>query len=246
MQLIQSEDGTYTAFSSLFNEHYHSTKDGALQESLQKHVIPAYEIQKDKKELYILDICFGLGINTLATVDFYAYHAPETRLYIYSPEFDEELLDSLSDFVYPPSLQKYQKIISSLIKNGRYEDEKLFIELFRGDAREYIKRFQNHFDIIYQDAFSPKNNPLLWTKEYFSDIKNAIKQDGVLTTYSIALQTRLALYANDFLIYLVQKEGVRNFTLASLKPLQNFTPIDMEHKIKCNPNVLPLTDTQIA
>ena len=66
--MVQSEDGSFTAYSKEFDEHYHSTKDGALQESLQKHVIPALYHVKDKEQISILDICFGLGFNTLATL----------------------------------------------------------------------------------------------------------------------------------------------------------------------------------
>jgi hypothetical protein len=34
-----SEDGSYTAYSKEYDEHYHSTKDGALHESMVKHVL---------------------------------------------------------------------------------------------------------------------------------------------------------------------------------------------------------------
>jgi tRNA U34 5-methylaminomethyl-2-thiouridine-forming methyltransferase MnmC len=244
--LVKSKDGSFTAYSKEFDEHYHSTNDGALKESLQKHIIPAYELKKQKKELHILDICFGLGFNTLATIYYYQKHSPDTKLFIYSAEFDKELVDSLKDFKYPKEFEKYKEIITTLTNNQNFSSDKLNIELFLGDAREYIKRFSNQFDIVYQDAFSPAKNPLLWTKEYFSDIKKSIKDDGVITTYSTALKTRLALYQNGFLIYLVKKEGVRNFTIASLKPLKNHTLVDMEHKIKCNPDIKPLSDTQIA
>jgi len=60
-KMVESEDGSFTAYSSEFDEHYHSTRDGALHESLYKHVVPAFEHHKDKDELSILDICFGLG-----------------------------------------------------------------------------------------------------------------------------------------------------------------------------------------
>ncbi|MDQ7068965.1 MAG: MnmC family methyltransferase [Sulfurimonas sp.] len=50
------------------------------------------------------------------------------------------------------------------------------MEVFLGDAREYVRRFENRFDIVYQDAFSPSVNPALWTQEYFKDIKVAMKE----------------------------------------------------------------------
>ncbi len=47
-----------------FDESYHSQKDGALRESLEKHIIPAFKFSKDRDEITILDIGFGLGYNT--------------------------------------------------------------------------------------------------------------------------------------------------------------------------------------
>ena len=98
------------------------------------------------------------------------------------------------------------------------------------------------FDIVYQDAFSPSTNPVLWTKEYFRDIKNLISKTGVLTTYSTALKTRLALYENGFNLYINKGQEFRNATLASLSELDGYEKVDMEHKIKCNPDVEPLRD----
>ena len=117
-----------------------------------------------------------------------------------------------------------------------------YIELFVGDARTYIKKFENKFDIVYQDAFSPATNPILWTKEYFEDIKKTMKQDAILTTYSIALKTRLALHVNNFNIYINSGENYRDATIASLTELTACERVNMEHKISCNPNVEPLSD----
>ncbi len=241
-----SQDGSFTAYSKEYGEHYHSTKDGALSESLKKHVIPAFEHVKTKDEINILDICYGLGFNTLATILYYQKHAPQKKLHIHSPELDADLIRSLVHFNYPPEFRPLQKVIEALSKKNIYEDETLRVEIFLGDAREYVKRFHKHFDIVYQDAFSPSVNPLLWTKEYFADIAKAIKDDGILTTYSTALKTRLALYENGFSIYLAQTEGVRDFTLASLKPLKKGKKIDMKHKINCNPQIKPLSDREVA
>lgn len=242
--LTLSEDGSYTAYSKEYDEHYHSTRDGALFESMQKHVIPAFSvIQKD--EVNILDICYGLGFNTLATLLYVEENFPEKKINIYSPELDGDLIKSLIHFTYPKEFEKYTEIIIALSEDGVYENDKLYIELFVGDAREYIKRFTNKFDIVYQDAFSPSTNPILWTKEYFSDIKNAMQDEGVLTTYSIALKIRLALHQNGFNLYLNEGAEYRVATVASCQKLENYTKVDMEHKIFCNPKVEPLLDRDV-
>ena len=237
-----SEDGSYTAYSKEYDEHYHSTRDGALKESLVKHVEPAFKIKQDKDEINILDICFGLGFNTLATLYYYKQNALTSKLKIYSPELDVSLVKSLLNFNYPKEFEEFKHIIDSICRDGIYEDENFYIEVFLGDAREYVRKFENKFDIVYQDAFSPSSNPTLWTKEYFSDIKRSIKDDGVLTTYSIALATRLALYENRFNIYLNIGEDFRDATIASPSKLAVFKEVDMPHKISCNPNAEPLRD----
>jgi len=241
---ILSEDGSYTAYSNEYAEHYHSTKDGALKESLSKHVIPAFSIVQ-KEEVHILDICYGLGFNTLATLLYYKQNRPQVKLYIYSPELDDTLVRSLENFTYPQEFDIFKEIILSLSRDGTYEDEYISIEVFLGDAREYIRRFENKFDIVYQDAFSPSSNPVLWTKEYFYDIKKAMTDDGVLTTYSIALKTRIALYENGFNVYLNEGRDFRGATLASFKSLENFKLVDVEHKMRCNPDVISLRDEEI-
>ena len=239
-----SSDGSYTAYSKEYDEHYHSTKDGALAESLQKHIIPASSlIQQD--EITILDICYGLGFNTLATILYFQEHFPNTKLHIYSPELDSALVHSLVHFSYPKEFDRLKEMIQALSKEGVYRDERLYIELYLGDAREYVKRFTNKFDIVYQDAFSPSSNPILWTKEYFSDIANAMQESGVLTTYSIALKTRLALYENGFYIYLNSGTNFRASTIASKQIFTDLELVDMEHKIACNQGVEPLLDRLI-
>ena len=243
---VITADGSCSAYSREFGEHYHSTKEGALKEALYKHVLPAFELKKHKNEVHILDICFGLGINTLATIYHYQKYAPHVKLFLYSPEFDKELVASLVAFEYPDILQPFVHIIHTLVKQNSYVSKNIHVELFLGDAREYITKFKNCFDIVYQDAFSPKNNPLLWTKEYFGDIKTALKPDGILTSYSTALQTRLALDVNGFYVYLLSSEGVRNFTLASLRELGGYEKVDMKHKKACNPTRKPLSDTNLG
>lgn len=241
--MVQSADGSYTAYSKEYNEHYHSTKEGALFESLKKHVEPAFLVKGSAKELTVLDICFGLGFNTLATLYYMRKNAPDMRINIFSPELDASLVESLSGFNYPKEFEPFLHIIAKLAKEGIYRDDTIHIELYLGDAREYIKKFEpKRFDIVFQDAFSPSANPSLWTSDYFADIKKIIKEDGVLTTYSTALATRLALYENGFSIYINRGDGFRSATVASLCALEGFEKVDMEHKIKCNPDAVPLRD----
>ncbi len=240
LMLVLSADGSYTAFSSEYNEHYHSTKDGALSETLFKHIIPAFKYLPYKKSLNILDICFGLGFNTLATIYYAKKIGYDGNINIYSPELDATLISSLSEFIYPQEFKEADTIIKELQKNGTYMSENLHIELFIGDAIEYVKTLKN-IDVLYQDAFSPRVNPALWSLEYFADIKKILAKDGIVTTYSTALATRIALWQNGFNVYLNKGDGYRNATIASAAFLDGLELVDMEHKLRCNPKAKAIT-----
>jgi len=69
-----------------------------------------------------------------------------------------------------------------------------------------------------------------------------MSQNAILTTYSTALKTRLALHENGFNLYINSGVDFRDATIASMHELNGFKKVDMQHKIKCNPDVEPLRD----
>jgi len=241
-EIVLCEDGTNTLYSKEFDEPYHSTKDGALHESLEKHVKPALALRKIKTKLTILDICFGLGYNTFATLYYIKKHKLSIKVHILSPEFDEGLVRSLGTFDYPPEFENIKHIIKSISKELYYEDEQFKIEILLGDARKSIPQIKKKIDIIYQDAFSPAHNPLLWTREYFKDVRAICTDDALLTTYSTAAAIRLGLYENDFLLFVHRAEMMRYSTVASLKMLEDLEYIDMELKKVRNSEARSLKD----
>ncbi len=247
--MIETSDGSYTLYSKEFNQHYHSTKEGALNESLSKHIIPALKYHTNKKELNILDICFGLGYNTLSTLYYIKSNSLNIKVNIYSPEFDNELLKSLKDFKYPEEFDSLKNIINTLSDKFYYEDDNIKIVIFNGDAREYInglKQENKFFDIVYQDAFSSDVNRSLWTQEYFKEIKSILNEDAIITTYSIATPIRLSIYNNDFKIYEYKPNNSNRITIALSKheiheDIQ-YKYIDMELKQKRNQNAKAIFD----
>ena len=241
-ELVLCEDGTNTLFSKEFNEPYHSTKDGALHESLEKHVKPALSIHKNKCSLTILDICFGLGYNTFATIYYIKKYNLKMKVHILSPEFDEGLIRSLFSFDYPSEFDTIKPIIKAISENLFYEDKQFKMEIILGDARKTVPKIEKKIDIIYQDAFSPAHNPLLWTREFFSDMAKLCHDDALLTTYSTAASIRLALYENGFFIFVYYGKMTRYSTIASMKMLNNLEYIDMELKKIRNPTARSFRD----
>lgn len=245
-ELVLCEDGSYTLYSPEFDEQYHSTKDGALYESLQKYVKPSLSLKQNKPSVVILDICFGLGYNTLCTLYYVKKHHIKTKIHIISPEFDESLIRSLKDFRYPKEFDLLEPVIERLSNDLYYEDEQFKIEILLGDARESTPKIQEKIDIVYQDAFSPTQNPLLWTKEWFADIRAICQEDAIVTTYSTAIVTRMGLYENGFFIYIHSGEKFRNATIASLKMLDQLEYVDMELKKQRNLEARSLKDSEYS
>ena len=222
---VKTKDNTFTLKSLEYNECYHSS-EGALKETYYKHISVGFDLVK-KKEIRILDICFGLGYNSFVAI----LNRPKgTKLKIYSPELDLDLIKSLKDFKYPKEFDKIKHIIKEISKNLYYKDEWVEIEVANENAREYIKTLEN-IDIIYQDAFSPKVNRELWTIEYFSDLKRILNRDGVITTYSVATPIRCALYRLGFKLYTHKSDLIRKGTIATFKDI-DYPKVDFKEKLK--------------
>jgi tRNA U34 5-methylaminomethyl-2-thiouridine-forming methyltransferase MnmC len=243
MELTKTQDGSNTLYSSKYEQHFHSCRDGALSEALTKHVIPAFEFSHKEEELNVLDICFGIGYNTFATIYYLKKNNIDTKVSFYSPEFDEELIKSLKNFEYPPEFDEIKHIIEAVSNEQYYEDSQFKIEVFVGDARLYIQTLFK-IDIVYQDAFSSDVNKELWTKEYFKDIVSILDFDALITTYSIATPVRLAMSENGLYIYEFNPTGKRKATIASnnLIDSDRLKLIDMEKKKLNNSDAKPLLD----
>lgn len=153
------------------------------------------------------------------------------NLHFLSFEIDRELIqwqiaqDQLGQNQYSPkvfsTLSKWQ--LKSFYIN---EDEKIeYLEmttkitdhfsfsavLLIGDGRKVLPAWFEHcaqekinwpkFQAIFQDAFSPKKNPDLWTVEWFSDLHKYSAKDVILSTYSSATAIRRSLFEAHWLIY---------------------------------------------
>lgn len=242
---VVSSDGTNTAYSQQYGEHYHSTRDGALLETYSKHVYPGLAQFVQADTLRILDMCYGLGFNTLATLAALKARGERKRLEIVSPELDRSLVASLTQFAYPDDFTPFRPVIEAVARQGVYEDDTIRIEVLFGDARAILPTLERPFDVVYQDAFSLKCNPALWTREYFAELARLTHERSIITSYSTALPVRLALLENGFNVYLNTAQAMRDATVASRAELPCYAKVDMAHKIRCNPNRVSLSDADL-
>jgi tRNA U34 5-methylaminomethyl-2-thiouridine-forming methyltransferase MnmC len=72
------------------------------------------------------------------------------------------------------------------------------IKIFIGDGRKtiplaYSQNLLPKFTAIFQDAFSPKKNPALWTVEWFLELKRLSSLEVYLSTYSASVSVRKSM-----------------------------------------------------
>ena len=194
---VQTEDGSYTFFHPKYKQHFH-TIAGAETEAVKKFVEPSKleERLAQYKETNLLDIGFGLGYNAFAAVR--CTNRNNNKLNIISLEQDIKTLHISQSLFEKDSLE--YNILSDLIKDNYWSNEKVSIKLLIGDARKLTKTLDINFDIIFLDAFSPDKNPELWSYDYIKLLKSNLNEEGIITTYSSAYSIRGAFIRNGMFI----------------------------------------------
>ena len=177
---VLTEDGSVTFFSEQFGEACHSTS-GAKAETLLHYIGGCNIIEKAKQEsLSILEVGFGLGVGLLTTWE--KTKDLPARIHFLSLEIDPQLVKWFRETHKDHPL---------------FRDPKFSFEVLTGNAREtlpeYVKEKKPQWNAIYQDAFSPKRNPVLWTKEWFGLLREGSAPDVIMSTYSASSSIRKSM-----------------------------------------------------
>jgi tRNA U34 5-methylaminomethyl-2-thiouridine-forming methyltransferase MnmC len=191
MKLVQTKDGSFTAYNEKAKEHYHSVS-GAMEEAFEKHV-NALGIADG---MHILDFCFGLGYNSIAATK---YHQD---LRIIGLENDPKIIKLMQNVKLPELLAHEYDYFRNLSDNNEINDpHNNQISLRIGDALYEIDKLPNqYFDRVFFDPFSPKKQPEMWTEELFRKIYDKMKIGGKLSTYSCAVKIRKNLANANFAV----------------------------------------------
>ena len=227
--VIETSDGSPTLYSSAFEEACHSNH-GAETET-QYIYIEGCEVP-ERKPKSIFEVGFGLGVGFRET---YKSHGGE--FIFYSTELDEKLiLWSQENYKTFDSLEKVDNTYVGIKGNSK-------AVILLGDARKTILdyKFELPFEAIYQDAFSPKRNPTLWTEEWFKDLKNLSSKDVILSTYSASSRVKKSLFTAGWIVeeragFASKRSATRAFRKGEIE--------DQLLEKLMNPKVEPLKDPQ--
>lgn len=233
-KIINTRDGSYTFYSMEYNESYKTKSVGAYTESMHKFVYGTDLINRAKeKDIRILDICFGVGMNISATFDTAIKNNITNKIHVVSVEKDYSLINLVKnlEFLFPNlGYKKVQheltKIYSSygnihsnhnnreinkhnmLIENKDFYSN-LSLELYIQDAVEFIYSLNTPFDIIYFDPFSKKHNSEMWSDNMFLKLYSILNKGGVLTTYGASKSIKESISGAGFAVESLPSIGHR-------------------------------------
>lgn len=196
-------DGSHTLFVPELNEHYHST-NGALQESELVFIHNGlHHLPECLKEINVLEIGFGTGLNALLTVLEAKKQRRKINYVAIEPEpVTQEILSNLnyaSIIGGTEAVGYYKKLHESSWTFPAFLSDYFIISKIQARLEDITLR-DEQFHLVFFDAFGPEVQPELWTEQIFAQLFKCMKPDGILVTYSCKGTVKRALKAAGFTI----------------------------------------------
>lgn len=184
-EILKTNDGSFTIHLPEWNESYHS-KHGAIQEAYHVFIKNGLDFFSDKKEVSILEIGFGTGLNTFITLlESEKRNQKISYTAIDAFPVSEEFYNLLN---YPEQLSVADRKNDFLnLHLSEWEKKHQISDVFslqKNQLRFEEINFESDFDLIYFDAFGYRVQPELWSLDIFRKMYKALKEQGILTTYA--------------------------------------------------------------
>ena len=215
-EVIKTADGSSTISVPELNEHYHSV-NGAIAEANHVYINAGFK-ELEQKQISILEIGFGTGLNALLTllnsiddeknvfyqgVEAYPVSTAELSALNYIEELNAQKSSDLYNLMHDCDWEVETKITDNFTL---LKQKKSFKEI--DDVSK--------FDLIYFDAFGPDVQPDLWTEDIFMRMYESLKPNGILVTYSSKGIVKRALRSVGFTVKrLAGPKGKRHILRAS-------------------------------
>jgi len=194
-------DGSHTLFVPHLNEHYHST-NGALQESELVFIENGlHHIPGCIKEINVLEVGFGTGLNALLTVLESKKQKRKINYIAVEPEpVADDVLEKLNYASVIGSTEAvgyYKKIHEAGWIYPSFLSDYFIISKIKAMLQDISLR-DDQFHLVYFDAFGPEVQPELWTEQVFAQLYRCMKPEGILVTYSCKGTVKRALKSAGF------------------------------------------------
>lgn len=203
--LVETEDGSFTLYSNAFGEACHSTSGAKAETKL--HYLEGCKVQEKAAvgPISILEVGFGTGLGFEMSIDL--LKSSPFRHQFVTLELDPELVKYFFEQHKIEHEWKNEEEFSLVYGTSRNTNFFIVIGNARTTLASFLAKYHLKFDAIYQDAFSPKRNPVLWSKEWFTLLKQHSNRDAILSTYSASNSVRKSLLEAGWTIQNGEKFG---------------------------------------
>ena len=250
LKTVTTKDGSTTFWNEEYKEHYH-TPEGARLEANEKYLVPGKLKERIKAgDVHLLDVCFGLGYNSLSALELAGDLLSEQQgssssadtedsvppLKITALEMDRRVVGAAAQNIQTleTDSSNWKKILSDLYSTqSAIINRQSAIQMHWGDARNTITKLEPaSFDLVFLDAFSTQRNSELWTIDFFKKLKRVMKPDAVILTYCAAIPVRAGMLEAGFWVGETDPVGrARGGTLAAMREVDIEIPLP-EHEIR--------------
>lgn len=200
-EVVLTEDGSFTLLNRTLGEHYHSIH-GAVQESRHVFLEAGYRYICNKfRDIRILEVGFGTGLNALLTLDASVKTGVNTRYHALEPFPPDWSVIEEINYCSPGGLEGFTDDFRKM-HHAMPDKEILLRENFT--FRMSRSRLEDtgpglgKYNLVYFDAFSPETAPELWEPEIFRKLRLSMDQGGVLVTYCAKGRVRRTLQEAGF------------------------------------------------
>lgn len=175
-----TNDGSVGLFSPEADDIYHSTY-GALTEAYEKFILPANFLDyfKEKSEIKILDICYGIGYNTKSFLDYFLKNIYTDKIDVNNNKYIDKSYTNNKKYKIFVHAVDYDKILSNLspfflankinIKNNKLNFENEKIEKMLSLQKRENYKLKKEVSIILLEKLKNEINK---DAEYILSLKN--------------------------------------------------------------------------
>jgi tRNA U34 5-methylaminomethyl-2-thiouridine-forming methyltransferase MnmC len=182
IELQLSDDGSHTLFVPELDEHYHSTR-GAVQEALYVYIERGVQAL-EKKNVTVLEIGFGTGLNALLTAIDAIEHNRSVH-YVSCEKFplstDTIAQLNYTQFVAPQYALLFEKIHTAPWGERVGITPEFSLHKIRTDILTQPPLIA--CDVIYYDAFAPNKQAEMWSENVLTHVCSHLQQGGIFVTY---------------------------------------------------------------
>lgn len=195
--LIVTSDGSHSLYRADIDETYHS-RHGAVQESMHVFIHQGFDFLlglTGKKQLSILEIGFGTGLNALLTAEA-AQHQGVNVVYTSLEAFPiAEPLWSKLNYAQGVMQQELFKALHRAPWSTPADINANFRLLKIHDTLQQANLALAPFDLIYFDAFAPAKQPEMWEMPVLGKVTQGMGDNSVFVTYCAKGQLKRDLRA---------------------------------------------------